>query len=76
MAASTPFAKANRSTRFVTVVRKPLYSSSVYGSMAAPDQPWLRISMAFSWALWRTTSQAGLLKKSDVGIGETASGIQ
>ena len=32
--------------------------------MAAPDQPWLRISMPFSCARVRTTSQTGLSKKS------------
>ena len=42
--------------------------------MAAPDQPWERISMAFCWASSRTWSQEALSKKSTLESAKVPSG--
>ena len=59
-----PFLILNRPIMPSIVSRNPLYSSSSYGSIAAPDQPCSRIANALSCALTRMLSQATLSKKS------------
>ena len=44
----------NRSSRFSRMLTMPLYSSSLYGSMVAPENPYRRISVAFSAVRFRT----------------------